>query len=329
MHTSDSLYLGAARTGMGATDALAQAGFIGSIASNVLTVTSIPSGSLGRISVGMALAGPAIAGIGPVITGFLTGNGGIGTYSVSNTADVTSGVLVAFGTIAGAEPSEMSVGVGPLGRVFVWDILPVPLTTDSVAGFQLVGTNAQMTITAGRGTKRVIGSAGQVLCQLDVPRALQVTTGPQGGAGSSTITIVGYDIYGQKMSESILASFSQSASISGKKAFFQIESATCSTAAGTTTIAIGTSDVFGIPVRVNSAAYISSAKWGSSMTQDTGTFAGADTSLPTKTTGDVRGTYKPSSAADGVKRLVAGIFMTSAATGSEATRAEALGLVQA
>jgi len=76
MHTSDSLYLGAARTDMGVADALAQAGFIGSIASNVLTVTSIPSGSLGRISVGMALAGPAIAGIGPVITGFLTGNGG-------------------------------------------------------------------------------------------------------------------------------------------------------------------------------------------------------------------------------------------------------------
>lgn len=54
--------------------------FIGSVLGLVLTVTSVPSGA---IVIGHALAGPGIKK-GTVITNFLSGSGGTGTYIISN-----------------------------------------------------------------------------------------------------------------------------------------------------------------------------------------------------------------------------------------------------
>ena len=44
--------------------------------------------------------------------------------------------------------------------------------------------------------------------------------------------------------------------------------------------------------------------------------------------GDVRGTYVPSSACDGTKRLVMGVLLPALAVGPNATRAGALGVNQ-
>ena len=49
---------------------------------------------------------------------------------------------------------------------------------------------------------------------------------------------------------------------------------------------------------------------------------------PSTTTGDVRGTYVPSSACDGTKRLVMGVLLPALAVGPNATRAGALGVNQ-
>jgi hypothetical protein len=58
---------------------------------------------------------------------------------------------------------------------------------------------------------------------------------------------------------------------------------------------------------------------------------GADSTMTvaTSTTGDVRGTYVPSSATNGIKRLVVVIALPGIATGPNATRTGALGVTQA
>ena len=69
------------------------ASFTGSITSNLLNVTAIPTGAL---AVGSIIAGAGV--YGPVsILSFGTGSGGIGTYHLSPTPDATSRALTATG----------------------------------------------------------------------------------------------------------------------------------------------------------------------------------------------------------------------------------------
>ena len=66
------------------------------------------------------------------------------------------------------------------------------------------------------------------------------------------------------------------------------------------------------------------------MANDAGTFAAADTTSPaTATTNDVRGTYAPSSAADGSRRLVLALGLTGLQAGPNATQTGAVGVTPA
>ena len=97
-----------------------------------------------------------------------------------------------------------------------------------------------------------------------------------------------------------------------------------------TAVTIGTTDIFGLPVRCIDAGYVVKVGWNNALAQDAGTFVAADMTNPaTATTGDVRGTYKPSTASDGVKRLVMTIALPAIAVGPNATRQGALGVNQA
>jgi hypothetical protein len=82
-------------------------------------------------------------------------------------------------------------------------------------------------------------------------------------------------------------------------------------------------------LRITDAGYIARAGWNNTLAADAGTFAAAATLTATTTTGDVRGTYLPSSACDGIKRLVMGIALPAIAAGPNATRTGALGVTQA
>jgi hypothetical protein len=148
------------------------------------------------------------------------------------------------------------------------------------------------------------------------------------GAAPQTITVSGYDYYGQPMSEAITSSVAVSTAVNGKKAFFQITSITTGGATGTA-LTVGTTDILGLPVRVFNVAYIASVKTNSTLAQDTGTFVAADTATATTTTGDVRGTYVPGTASDGINRTVMGILLPGIAVGPNATRTGALGVTQA
>jgi hypothetical protein len=236
------------------------------------------------------------------------------------TAETYMGLNSALGN-----PSPMGQGVGPLGRIYVWDTVPAAPLTNNIATASVY--TSTVTLTAGTSTTSVVRPDGITVVQLDVPRAVSTTT----GAGTPTtrnVTISGFDVYGQPMSEVIATGAVASTTVNGKKAFFQIRSITIS-GSPVVTVAVGTTDILGIPVRMTNVAYVSSVRWDSTLAEDAGTFVAAVTTAATTTSGDVRGTYDPSSACDGTKRLVMGILLPAIAVGPQATRTGALGVTQA
>lgn len=320
---SDDLFLGPAVTYMGTGNANASATFTGSISTTTLTVTAMLSGD--PLVVGQYIDGSGVTN-GTYITAFVSGSGGTGTYTVSTSQTAGSTTMYANGNALLNDPSQMDLGVGPLGRIYVWDTIPQALVANNIAASQTPAAAGAITLTAGTSVKSVVTNNGTVL-QLDVPRAVSVTT----GAGSPTtrnFTVSGYDYYGQAMSEVIASSGTQSTTVNGKKAFYQISGITVS---GGTVVAItiGTTDILGLPVRVTDAGYIARVGYNNTLAEDAGTFVAAATATATTTTGDVRGTYVPSGATDGIKRLVMGILLPAIAVGPNATRVGALGVTQA
>jgi len=220
-------------------------------------------------------------------------------------------------------PSLQELGVGPMGRVYIWDTVPVTLQTNGVATSQTPGAAGNLTLTAGTGTTSVTRSDGTVVVQLDVPRCVTVTAA---GANSATFTIFGYDQYGQAMSQLIAAP--SSSTVATTKAFSQVSRIAISGAAGSA-ITAGFNDKLGLPLRVTDVGYIASVKYNATLAADAGTFVAADQTSPaTTSTTDVRGCYTPSSAASGAKRLVMTICLPAIAVGPNATRIGAAGVPQ-
>jgi len=321
---SDDLFLGPAQTYMGTGLRPYSTTFTGSIATTTLTVTAMLQGA--PIVVGMYVDGSSVTD-GTYITAFGTGTGGTGTYTVSASSTASSTTMTAHGNIAFDDPSQMDLGVGPLGRVYVFDVVPQALVANNIAATQTPAAAGSLTLTAGTSVKSVVLNSGTTVLQLDVPRAVSVTTGA-GSPTSRNFTVSGFDYYGQAMSEVIASSASASTAVNGKKAFYQITGITVS---GGTVVAItvGTTDIIGIPVRVFDAGYVASVKYNNTLAADAGTFVAAAMATATTTTGDVRGTYVPSGATDGLKRLVMTISLPAIAVGPNATRVGALGVTQA
>ena len=408
---SDDLFLGPAQTYMGVGNTNIEAVFLGSVTTTTLTITQQLSGD--PIVLCQYISGTGITA-GSYVTAFVTGTGGAGTYTVSASSSATGSINVfASGNALLGDPAPMELGVGPMGRTFMWDVIPQTLQAANIAASQTPTTSGSLTLTAGTSVKSVVRTDGTTVLQLDVARAVKVTTGTAtgstlagvattgtggqisftsnasvftgqyvtvtgtaGGTGAITgytnpttyilsavtattatllttasgavastagtisgltftlgaapqvITVSGYDYYGQAMSEAITSSSAVSTAVSGKKAFYQITSVATAGATGTA-LTIGTTDILGIPVRVVDAGYVVGVGWNNTLARDAGTFAQAATTTATTTTGDVRGTYLPSSASDGIKRLVMTIGCNAIMVGPNATRVGALGVTQA
>ena len=316
---SDDLFLGPAITYMGLSNTANTSIFTGSMSGTTLTVTALLSGD--PLQVGQYIDGTSVTN-GTYITAFDSGTGGAGTYTINQSVSASSTTMYANGNALLSDPSNMDIGVGPLGRIYVWDVIPQAAVTNNVAASQTAAGAGAVTLTAGTSVRAVVNSAGQTVYQLDCPRALKVNCSTTARA----FTITGYDYYGQTMTETITVSVAGTA-VTGKKAFYQVLSATI--AGSATAVVIGTSDVLGIPVRVTNVAYVASVKSNNTLAQDTGTFVAADTATATATTGDVRGTYTPATASDGIVRTVMGILLPAIAVGPNATRVGALGVTQA
>jgi hypothetical protein len=321
---SDDLFLGPAQTYMGTglrAYSTTAVGGTGSSSSTTLTITSVGFGA--PIVVGMYVDGTSVTD-GTYITAFVSGNGGAGTYTLNqaiNIANTTA--LTLHGNVAYGNPAPMDLGVGPLGRIYVWDVVPQAAVTNNVAASQTTTTAGQaVTLTAGTSAKSTTTAGGVSVIQLDVPRAIKVNSSTTARA----FTVSGYDYYGQAMTEVITVAIAATA-VTGLKAFYQVSGVTISGSA--TAVVVGTSDVLGIPVRVANVAYVASVKSNNALAQDAGTFVAADTATATNATGDVRGTYTPATASNGIVRTVMGILLPGIAVGPNATRVGALGVTQA
>src|SRR6185295_15099685 len=99
------------------------------------------------------------------------------------------------------DPSPMSLGIGPLGRIYVFDAVPLTLQAAGLAALQTLLAAGNMTLTAGTGVTTTIDSAGTVRYVLDTPR--NVTVASTGNISAVTFTITGYDLYGQRMTQAI------------------------------------------------------------------------------------------------------------------------------
>jgi len=319
---SDDLFLGPAQTYMGTGIRPYSTTFTGSMSGTTLTVTALLQGS--PITLGMFVDGTSVTD-GTYITAFGTGAGGIGTYTINQSVTAASTTMTANSNVQFDNPAPMDLGVGPLGRIFVWDVVPQAAVANNIA--TAASPTSAYTLTAGTNVKSVVLTNGQTGLQLDCPRAISVTIGA-GTITNRNVTINGFDYYGQPMSEVIATGTTQSVAVNGKKAFFVVTSATVSGAVGATT-ALGTTDILGIPVRVFNVAYIASVKSNNTLAQDAGTFVAAATATATTTTGDVRGTYTPATASNGIVRTVMGILLPAIAVGPNATRVGALGVTQA
>jgi len=324
---SDDLFLGPAQTYMGTGLRPYTSTFTGSMSGTTLTVTALLSGA--PIVVGMYVDGSSVTD-GTYITAFGTGTGGTGTYTINQSVTASSTSMTAHSNAPLDNPAPMDLGVGPLGRIYVWDIVPQALVTNNIAASQTPAAAGSLTLTAGTSVKSVTTAGGVSVLQLDLPRAVQLTTVSGTITTSRTITVSGYDYYGQAMSEAIATGTTSSAvaNVAGKKAFFQITGITISGALPVA-ITVGTTDVLGIPVRVFNVSYVASVKSNNTLAQDAGTFVAADTATATTTTGDVRGTYAPATASNGIVRTTMGILLPAIAVGPNATRVGALGVTQA
>jgi hypothetical protein len=323
---SDDLFMGAGATYMGTGNAAATSVFTGTIASTTLTVVSTQSGE--PLVVGQYITGSSVTANSYITAATGQNSSGQNTYTLSQSSTVSSNTtMYAAGNALLGDPSPMSLGVGPLGRIYVYDIIPQTLQAANIAASQTPAAAGALTLTAGTSARSVVRADGTTVIQLDVPRAVSIFL--TSGGTARTYTVSGYDYYGQAMTENITTV--ANATTAGKKAFYQVTSVTGAGGGSTTAVTVGTTDVLGLPVRVIDAGYIIKVSFAGALLQNAGTLTVADmTATATSTTGDVRGTFLPTtSASNGSNRLVVAIAVPGIAVGPNATRAGALGVTQA
>jgi len=226
-----------------------------------------------------------------------------------------------------AGPSPMELGVGPMGRVYVFDSQPLTLQAAGLASSQNPGSGASFTLTAGTGVTARTRANGTVEYVLDVPRSVSITAA---GANTATYTVSGYDVYGQAMSQTLAAP--STSTVKTTKMFKTVTSVTNANAtAGTNNLTVGYGDDIGLPVRVTELGYILSASFnGAAVTVNSTNFGVADVTSPaTTSTTDVRGYIKAAGGTnDGTKRWVIAIALPAIAVGPNATRVGAYGVTQ-
>jgi len=151
------------------------------------------------------------------------------------------------------------------------------------------------------GAATVVIRSGVNYWELDVPRNLISTVTHGSSVVAMTIKIIGQDIYGVTMSETLTVAATGTSQVDATlKAFKWIRSIAITAAADAeaNTLNFGTGDVLGLPIRLPGTGHVlRELEDGAAPTAGT-LVAGVDTAA-TATTGDTRGTYDPNSACDG------------------------------
>lgn len=219
---------------------------------------------------------------------------------------------------AGGNPGQIGRGVGPAGRIYIFDIVPATLSATAVCAAQAVAAAGNATINGASATNGV--------ATFDYARAVTIVSSNAGDT-SQTVTFTGTDYYGQTQTQTL--TLNGTTTVTSTKTFKTITQVAVSAAlAGN--LSAGNANVFGLPFAVTNAAYLIRTGWDSAVADNAGTFVAADATTPSATTGDVRGTFAPTgNAANGVRRLVIAIGLTAIQAGPNATQAGAIGVTPA
>jgi hypothetical protein len=217
-----------------------------------------------------------------------------------------------------AGPGQVYEGVGPLGRVYIFDIVPATISATAVCAAQAVAAAGNATIN---GTTASGGVATFNCC-----RNVSIVSSSASDT-TQTVTVTGTDYWGQ--AQTSLLTINGTTTVNGLKGFKTITKVAVS-GVFVGNLSVGMGDTFGLPYKVTDAGYLLRTGWAGAVADNAGTFTAADTATPSASTGDVRGTFLPAtSASNGTRRLVIAIGLTAVAAGPDATQTGAVGLVPA
>jgi len=176
---------------------------------------------------------------------------------------------------------------------------PIAADPDGVSASQAVGAAGSFLINGA------LTSGG--VATFDVPRNVVA-----GWTTTSILTITGTDEYGQAMVE-VSASGTSHA---GAKAFKTVTSVTST--ASITGATVGTGDVLGLPIALRKGAgnILKEFQDDAAATAGTTVAALAKNTESTSTSADVRGTYDPNAACDGVKAFTLLVAVDKATIGN-------------
>lgn len=173
--------------------------------------------------------------------------------------------------------------------------VPATLDRDGICAAQQVAIGADFLLNGAlvsNGQANINPSGGFGRC-----------VGVYSGADTSgdTVTVYGYDVDGQRLVETIAGP--NNTTTAGVKAFAIITRIKANTAI-TDDMEIGTIDKFGLPAYLSSLSKVTRVGWAQTLADNAATVAvGVTTDPATATTGDIRGTIIPSSAANGTRDL--------------------------
>ena len=244
-------------------------------------------------------------------------------YLNTGSAIVAANISSAVNVGTGANVGSYFTGIGPVGRVYTYDIVPVTLNTAAYGVLQTPGTGAiVLAAVSAVTTATTIGGATAIAA--DVPRVVTISSG--GNDTGITFTVNGNDYYGATMTQTVTGV--SAATVSTTKAFYAVRSVS-HTGTVASTVTVGTGDAYGLPFFLKDRGYIVSVGWaGTAAVTATSATVGVTTSPATAFTGDVRGTYQTPSASNGTNRLVFTAVVGSGQVGTAATTAAVLGVTQ-
>ena len=241
--------------------------------------------------------------------------------------DLYLGPAYAGGPLNASGSSPMEVGVGPVGRHYCFDVVPVASGTttgqNQIATSQNLPAGA-LTLTAGTGTTAGRDPAGNAIIILDCERTIAVYSAAD--LSAQTLTISGYDRYGQPMSQVITAP--NATTVQTTKCFKSVKSIVSSGAIASALV-VGLGTGIALPTRLTDLGYIQSVMYNQTAITISSALCkiGDVTSPATTSTTDVRG-YIIVGQTDGAKRLVVNYSLPAIAVGPNATRTGAFGVTQ-
>ena len=241
--------------------------------------------------------------------------------------DLYLGTAYVGGSNGSSGPSNMTTGIGPLGRHYCFDVVPAASGTTTGQNQICLSQNlpaGALVMTAGTGTTAGTDAAGSALVILDCERTVAVYSAADHSA--QTLTISGYDRYGQAMSQTITCP--NTTTVQTTKTFKSIKSVVSSGAIASACV-VGLGTGIGLPYRLTDLGYIQTVWYNqTTIVVSSSLVKVADVTSPaTVSTTDVRG-YIIVGATDAAKRLVVNYSLPALACGPNATRIGAVGVTQ-